>query len=212
MNEEIVKKGTTTVGILCKEGIVLAADRRATAGFFIADKKAQKIYEITPYLSLTMAGSVSDSQLLVKLARAEIALKSFRTEREPNVKECANLVAGMIYANVRRMSLIPGVSHFILGGVDKQGFHIYDLFADGSVTIVDDFVSSGSGSVMAYGVLETLYKNDLSVSEGVALAVKCINAALQRDAATGNGVDVVTITKDGIRKVLEKEVDATVKV
>jgi proteasome beta subunit len=210
--EELVKKGTTTVGLVCREGIVLAADRRATMGYLIADKKAQKIFAITDRMALTTAGNASDAQLLVKLIKAELSLKKLRTEREPNVKEAANLLAGMIYSNIRRMSLIPGISHFLLGGVDEEGFHLYDLFVDGSITPCDDYVSSGSGSVMAYGVLETLYKKDISVKDAVQLAIKAINAALQRDVNTGSGLDVVTITKEGVKKVIEKELDTTIKI
>jgi len=205
-NENVIKTGTTTVGIMCKEGVVLAADKRATAGNFISDKKAQKIYKINDSMALTTAGVVSDVQLLVKLIKAELNLKAVRTERKPNVKESVNLLAGLVYSNIRKMSMIPGISHFLFAGNDYEGFHLYDVYADGSLTKYDSYVSSGSGSVMAYGVLETLYKNDMKIDEGVKLAVKCINAALQRDSATGNGIDVVTITKDGIKKVLEKEI------
>ncbi len=184
-NENIMKTGTTTVGIMCKDGVVLAADKRATAGNLISDKKAQKIYKINDCMALTTAG---------------------RTEREANVKESVNLLAGLVYSNIRKMSMIPGISHFLFAGKDYKGFHLYDIYADGSLTKNDSYVSSGSGSVMAYGVLETLYKEGMNVDDGVKLAVKCINAALQRDSATGNGIDVVTITKEGIKTVLEKEI------
>ena len=206
-NENIMKTGTTTVGIVCKDGIVLAADRRATAGSMIVDKKAQKVFKINNSMALTTAGGVSDIQLLVKLLKAELALKSVRTEREPNVKEAVNLLAGMVYSNIRKMSMIPGVSHFLFGGFDSEGFHLYDVYPDGSLSKNDEFISSGSGSVMAYGVLETLYKSDIRTEEGIKLAVKCLNAALQRDSASGNGIDIMAITKEGVKNVLEKEIN-----
>ena len=205
-NENIMKTGTTTVGIMCKDGVVLAADKRATSGNLICDKKAQKIYKINDSMALTTAGVVSDVQLLVKLIKAELSLKNIRTEREANVKESVNLLAGLVYSNIRKMSMIPGISHFLFAGKDHEGFHLYDIYADGSLTKNDSYISSGSGSVMAYGVLETLYKEGMNVDDGVKLAVKCINAALQRDSATGNGIDVMTITKEGIKIVLEKEI------
>jgi proteasome beta subunit len=207
---QVMKTGTTTIGIMCKDGVLLAADKRATMGSFIADKKSEKIYKIDDTLALTTAGTVSDIQLLTKLIKAELKLKQIRTGRKPSVKEAANLLSGMIYSNIRKYSVIPGLSHFILGGVDDSGYHIYDLFVDGSLTEVDDYVSSGSGSVMAYGVLETLYKQGLTLKDGVPLAVKSLNAALQRDSGSGNGVDVVTITKEGYSKVFHKEIDTTV--
>jgi proteasome beta subunit len=204
-SNEQLKTGTTTVGIVCQDGLVLAADKRATAGYFIADKNAEKVHKITENMALTTAGAVSDIQLLIKLLKAEVKLKALRTKREPNIKECANLLAGMVFSNIRKFSAVPGVSHFILGGKDKFGFHLYDLYPDGSLTESDEYISSGSGSFMAYGVLDTLYKKDINVKQGIELAVKAINSALQRDCATGEGIVVFTITKEGVKKVLEKE-------
>lgn len=209
--EKELKTGTTTIGIVCKDGLILAADRRATAGYLVVNKRAKKIYKITDAMALTTAGTVSDVQLLIKLIKAETALKKVRTGRVSTVKETANLLGGLIYSNIRKISLIPGISHFILAGTDKEGFHMYDLFADGSVTEVEDYNATGSGSVTAYGVMEALYKKDLAVKEGVKLAVKAVNAALQRDIASGDGMDVVTITSKGIDFVLEKEINSNIK-
>ncbi len=205
-----VKKGTTTVGIVCKDGIILAADRRATAGTLIVDKKAQKIYTINDRVVVTIAGTVSDAQLLIKLLSAETRLKAIRTERDPNLKEIANMLAGLLYSNLRRFSLIPGITHFLLAGHDNEGLHLYDLFPDGSISIIDDYSTSGSGSVIAYGVLETQYRKDLSIEEGIKLAIRSINAALQRDSATGNGIDAVKVTERGVERVFEQEIEAKI--
>ncbi|MBS1266648.1 MAG: Proteasome subunit beta [Candidatus Woesearchaeota archaeon] len=207
MKEETLKTGTTTVGIVCKDGIVLAADKRATSGNLVVDKNAQKIHSINDNLVLTTAGSVSDIQLLIKLIKAQLKLKQLKTNRDPNIKESANLLSGIVYSNVRKMSMIPGVSHFVLGGKDKFGFHLYDLFADGSLTLCEEYIASGSGSVMAYGVLETLYEKELSVKKCIELAVKAINAAVQRDTASGQGIDVVTVTDKGVETVLKKKIN-----
>ena len=206
-----MKTGTTTVGIKCNEGIVLAADMRATAGNLIVTRKAEKIHEISDNMAVTIAGTVSDAQLLIKLIKAEIALKRIRTGMLPGVKETSNLLAGMIYSNIRKFSVIPGVAHFILGGVDDTGLYIYDLFPDGSITLCDEYISSGSGCVMAYGVLDTLYNKDMSLDDAKKLAIKAINAALQRDTATGNGLTLFVISKDGVNKIMEKEIDVTIK-
>ncbi len=211
MDEHTLKTGTTTVGIRCKDGVVLAADRRATAGYLIVMKKAEKVFAINDRMALTIAGGVSDAQLLTKLIKAELSLKMMRTDREVTVKEAANLLAGLIYSNVRRFSVIPGIAHFLMGGSDADGYHLYDLFADGSVNEVEDYVASGSGSVFTYGVLETLYAPTLSVNDGVELAVKAVNAAMQRDIASGQGIDVYTISKDGVKKAFEKTADTSVK-
>ena len=159
-----------------------------------------------------MAGTVSDAQLLIRLVQAEMRLKRMRTGQDVFVKETANLMARMVYNNIRKMSMIPGIAHFLMGGKDKDGTHIYEIFADGSIQQIDDFIGSGSGSVMAYGVLETMWNKNLSVEEGVKMAVQSINAALQRDSASGNGIDVVTVTSQGLKKVIEKELITKIEV
>jgi proteasome beta subunit len=207
-----LKTGTTTVALVCKDGIVLSADKRATSGYLVSFKKFDKIMQITDSIAVTVAGTVSDVQLLVKYIKAELRLKKIRTGRENTVKEAANLLGSLVYNNIRRMSMIPGISHFLIGGKDEFGYHLYDLSPDGSIVEIEDYVSSGSGSVMAFGVLETLFKNNLTVEEGIKLAVKSVNAAIQRDIASGNGLDVVTITKDGVKKVLTKEVNMRIEI
>jgi len=205
-NQDVLKTGTTTIGIVCKDGIILGADKRATAGNFIVDNKANKILEIADNMAITLAGLVSDAQLLTKLVKAEIKLKDVRTLRKTTVKEAGNLLSGIVYGNIRKMSMLPGVTHFLLGGVDDYGNHLFDIFADGSFTEIDKFVASGSGSVIAYGVLETLWKDEMTLDEGVKLVRKAINAALQRDSASGSGIDVLTISKNGgLKKVVHKD-------
>tara|TARA_Y100000034_G_scaffold101051_1_gene125024 strand:- start:7374 stop:8009 length:636 start_codon:yes stop_codon:yes gene_type:complete len=209
--ENTLKTGTTTIGIVCKDGIILAADKRATAGYLVVNKKEQKIHEVSNNMALTTAGTVSDIQLMVKLVRAEIKLKSIRVDREPTVKETANLLAGLVYQNIRKFSTIPGISHFLFAGVDKTGFTLYDIFPDGSLSKHDDYTCSGSGSVYAYGVLETLHSKDITIDQGIKLALKAINAAMQRDIASGNGIDILTITSTGVKRVMERELDTRLK-
>jgi proteasome beta subunit len=208
---KIMKTGTTTLAIKCKDGIILAADKRATAGNFIADKKVEKILEITSNMAITTAGSVSDIQMINKLIKAELRLKKVRTNRDVTTKEAANLLAGIVYQNIRAFSAIPGISQFIFAGVDNTGFHLYDIYPDGSLTESTDFVSTGSGSVMAYGVLETQYKPDISIEEATKLAIRSVNAALQRDSASGNGIDVAVIDKKGYRKLMTKELNTVIE-
>lgn len=209
--QDFVKHGTTTVGIFCKDGIVLAADKRATAGNFIAEKKVEKVLKITENIAVTIAGGVSDIQLLLKIIKAELNLKKIRTGFEPSVKEAANLLSTIIYNNIRKFSTIIAITAFIIGGKDTEGLHLYMLSPDGTLSIDDEFVSDGSGSMMAYGVLETLYEKNMSVNDGIKLAVKAINAAIQRDSASGEGIDVMTITDKGVKKVLTKTIDYSIK-
>lgn len=216
MKEEngTLKTGTTTVGIVCSDGIVLAADKKVTlGGGYIVNQDIEKVIILTDNIAVTMAGNVSDVQLLLKMLKAEIQIKKMRREKDGSVKEAANLLARMVYNNIRKMSMLPGVSHFILAGKDDTGLHLYDIYPDGSISEVKTFVASGSGSMAgAYSVFDTLYKEGISISEGIKLVVKAISAAMQRDVFSGGGVDVITITDKGIKKVLAKQLNTKLEI
>ncbi|MBS3117721.1 proteasome subunit beta [Candidatus Woesearchaeota archaeon] len=201
------KTGTTTIGLVCKEGIILAADRRVSAGYLIAKKDYEKVVPITDNIAVTIAGSVSDIQMVIKIIKAQIRLNKFRSGKEPLVREMANLLMTMVYGNIRRMTMIPSITAFLVGGFDNTGSHLFEISPAGSIIEFDDYVTDGSGSVFALGVLEANYKKDLSLQEGIKLALKALNAAMQRDMASGNGVDIYAITKEGAKKVFEKQID-----
>ena len=214
VNEDLkkhIKKGTTTVGIKCSDGIVLAADKRATlGGRIVSNKTVDKVFPISENIAVTMAGVVSDAQLITKLIKAELRLKKYRTGKDSSVRETSSLLGSIVYQNIRRMSPIMGITGFLMGGADEEGCHLYDIGVDGSVLEHDDYVTDGSGFMMAFGVLDTLYKKDIKVVDGVKLAVKAINAAMQRDTATGEGIDAYTITKQGVKKVFSGKLNTTI--
>ena len=212
MNHKVMKTGTTTVGIVCKDGIVLAADKRTSAGYLIANKNTLKISKIADYAAITHAGLVSDAQLLTKIIKAQIRLEHMRRNKPLYIKEIANLLANLLYANIRRMSMVPGIVGFLLGGKDSKGYCLYDLGIDGSITEFRDYASTGSGSVFAFGVLESSYKEGLTVEEGMKLAMKAINAAIQRDMASGGGIDILTITSKGIERAMDKQIETRLPV
>jgi len=209
MEDKKLKTGTTTLAIVCKDGLVVAADRRVTGGNFIFNKKFKKIMQISDDHLVTVAGSVSDVQLTVKIIRAQIKLDEMRRGKKLNTKEIANMMSGINYSALRSTFAI---SSFILAGKDDHGFKVYNIEPSGSVIEVDDYVGDGSGMMFATGVFESAYKEGMSVDEGIKLAVKAINASLQRDTASGNGIDVFTITTKGIKQVIDKELDTTLKV
>lgn len=210
--KDIIKKGTTTVGINCKDGIVLAADKRATlGGQIVANKKVEKVVKITDNVAVTTAGSVSDIQLVTKLLKAELNLKRIRTGKESCIKEVANLLGTIVYQNIRKFSPILAITGFLLGGKDNSGIYLYSISPDGSIMLEEDYATVGSGMLFAYGVLDTLYKENAPIQEGIKLGIKAVNAAMQRDTATGEGIDVVTITKEGVKKVLTRKVTYTVQ-
>jgi len=207
----VLKTGTTTIGVICKDGVVLGADKRATAGNFIVDSNTKKVQKITDTIALTTAGSVSDIQLMIKLIRAQLKLKELRVLKRSSVAEAVGLLSGMVYGNIRRMSMLPGVTQYVVGGVDDDGVHLFDIFPDGSLTRYTDYVTSGSGSVFALGVLDTLYNKEMTVEEGVELVKKSIKAAIRRDNASGDGITIMKITKDGSVEYSEENVKATME-
>ncbi|MFA4886630.1 MAG: proteasome subunit beta [Candidatus Nanoarchaeia archaeon] len=208
MEPMLFKTGTTTLGMVCKDGIVLAADKKMTlGGQIVSSKKFEKVLILNDQMAITFAGLVSDVQLLVKLIKAQLRLEELRKGKKVKIKEAANMLGNLVYNNVRKMSMIPGITGFLFAGVDMEGFHLYQLGADGSIAKYDDFVTDGSGMMYATGVLEGNYKKDLSVDDGVQLAVKAISASMERDTASGGGLDVVVITKDGTKKAMSKQLE-----
>ncbi|MBI4918395.1 proteasome subunit beta [archaeon] len=214
MNQELshktYKTGTTTLGIVCKDGVLLAADRRVTAGF-VAHKKFKKIVQIEENMAVTTAGSVSEAQLLSKLIRAELSLKNIQTNRKSTAKEVANLLAGLVYSNVRQSWMFQSIAAFLLAAKDDEGFYLYSLGPDGSLIQHEDYAFDGSGEMFAIGVLESHFKKGMTVSEAIKVAVKAINAAIQRDIYTGNGIDIITVTEKGLEWVKEEELIYSLK-
>jgi proteasome beta subunit len=206
LEKSIRKTGTTTVGIVCKDGIVLAADRRATSDFFIAQKDAQKIFKITDNIAITVAGVVSDIQLIIKLTKAELKLKSVRTRMMPTVKEAANLFASIVYQNIRKFSPIVGISAFIIGGKDSNGFGLYEVGPDGSIAEIKNYYTTGAyGSFIAYGILENQWKPNMSIEDGKKMALNVISTAIKRDASVGEGALYLIIDSKGVGEIKEEK-------
>ncbi|NMC07058.1 MAG: proteasome subunit beta [Candidatus Lokiarchaeota archaeon] len=194
MNE--LHTGTTTLGMVVKDAVILAADKRATAGFFIASKTADKIHPVARSIAMTIAGSVADAQYLIDLMSAEARLYELRTGKQPPVNTIVKILANELY---RAKYPMPYEVQHVVGGVDAEGPKLYDVGGDGSI-LKESYTSTGSGSVYAYGVLEDGYKEGMSVEGGIELAVKAVRAAISRDIFTGNGLDVFIITKEGIER------------
>lgn len=210
---ETLKTGTTIIGIKCKDAIVLAADKRMTlGGRIVSHREFDKIVQINDNIALCIAGGVADVQLLLKIIKAQLKLDELRNNKKLDVRSSANLLANLIYQNIRRFSAIPAITGFLLGGRDDDGIYLYNLGIDGALSEHNDYVADGSGFMFAIGVLESAYRKDMSMDDGVKLAVKSINAAIQRDTASGDGVDVVVVTKSGIKKVLTKKIEAKLSI
>ena len=190
-----LKTGTTTVGLIGKDCVVLASDQRATMGFLIANKTAKKIFKITDRIGATIAGSVADAQSIMDLLTAEAKLFEIQRGRPIRVKALTRLLSNIMFQG-RGLYMLQ----CLVGGFDDQGAQVYFTDYVGSV-IPDKFVSTGSGSPVALGVLEVGYKDDLTKKKAIELGVHAVAAAIERDAASGNSILVSVIDKDGYQEI-----------
>lgn len=215
ISKNVLKTGTLTIGIVCKEGIVLAADRRQSYGggngvAYIA-RSAKKIQELNEKLLATTAGNAADSRKVLEIIRAEIRLKELKTKSSLSVEEAANLLSNMVFQNIRTPSMIPSIAHFLLAGFDEKGIGLFDISPDGYLEKSEDYAATGSGIIQAHPILDSEYKKGMSLEEGIKLAIKCIKASTGRDPAVGEGVDVYTIKKGEIKQVIDQEFSLELK-
>ncbi len=200
-------KGTTTVGLLCKDGVVLATDKRATMGNLIADKEAKKLYKIDDYIAMTIAGSVGDAQSLVRILSAEAKLYKMRTGRNMPPLCCATLLSNILHGN----RYFPYYTQLILGGYDNlHGPKLFSLDPIGGLNEESTFTATGSGSPTALGVLEANYKKDMDIEKAKNLVVDAILSAMERDAFSGNGISLGIVDKDGVKIFSDEEVNKLV--
>jgi proteasome beta subunit len=185
-----VFKGTTTVGVLCDGGVVLASESRATMGNFIASSAAKKIYQVDDLVGLTTAGVVGDAQSLVRMVQVEARLFKMQRGEPMTVKAITSMLSNILAA--RRY--FPFMVQLVLGGMDRYGPKIYSLDALGGQIEERKIVSTGSGSPIAYGVLEAMYKPGIGIEEGTVLAARAIHTAMKRDSASGDKIELVRIT------------------
>ncbi len=208
IKNSVMKSNTSLVGIVCKDGVVMGADRRITAGSIIMGKNFQKVKPINNYLAISYTGSVADALLSEKLIAAELKLKELKTRTRPTIKEAANLIGMMLYRNIRTPSMVPSIVGILVGGVNEDGStELYTVEPAGGVYKVEDYDANfSSGMPYILGLLERQWKKDISVAQGVELAVEALKASTQRDSASGNGIDVFAITKDGVKHVVSQEI------
>ena len=196
-------EGTTTVGITCKDGVVFASERRASMGNLVAHKVAEKIFKIDNHIAATIAGSVADAQSLMKITSAETALYRLRNGKDISLEAAAAVSSNILHSS-------PAYVQTLIGGVDDTGASIYSLDAAGGM-IKDTFISTGSGSTFAYGVLEDRFHEDITVEEAKELALRAIKAATERDTYSGNGFLVAEVTKDGYKMLEKEEVESIIE-
>lgn len=194
------KTGTTVVAIKTKDGVVIASDKRVSCGYLVYSKEGEKIIKITDNIVIAAAGVYADLQFLAKILSANLKLKELRSGKKVTAREAAYFLSAMMYA--RR--LLPYLVEVIVAGKDNGGFGIYTLDPAGSIIEEKKFIATGSGMMFALGILEAEYKEDLSLEEAKELARKAIYTAIQRDMASGDGIEIVSITDEGIERELIK--------
>ena len=195
--------GTTTVGLIFAGGVILATEKRATMGYMIASKRAKKVYQIADRIGMTIAGGVGDAQQLARIITVECNLYQIRRSRAITVGAASTLLSN--YLNQNRY--FPYYVQLLVGGIDEHGPSVYSVDAMGGATKEEDIVSTGSGSPMAYGVLEDRYRPDMSEEEATESAVRALKSVMKRDAGSGEGIHVVIITKEKYHVLGEDQVN-----
>jgi proteasome beta subunit len=195
-------KGTTTLAIKCVDGVIMATDTRATMlPGFVAHKKVKKVYQITRNIGMTMAGVPAEALNILDILKANASIYNLQRRREAPVSSIANLAATVLFSQ----RYYPYAVQIIVGGYDSEGYHLYSLDPFGSA-IEDDMIATGSGSPVAYGVLESGYNKQMTLKEGLSLAANAIRSAMKRDIYTGDSFDIATVTKDqGFSELTEQE-------
>jgi proteasome beta subunit len=194
----LVLRGTTTIGVVCKDGVILASDTRVTMGFYVAHKHGKKIYKIDDHIAMTIAGSVADAQKSVDILVANAQLYKLNMGRPLPVNSAARLIANLLFAARAQLQ-----TQVLIGGVDNTGPHVFFIDQFGSLT-EEKCVATGSGSPIAYGILEDRYKEDASVKEFLPVIVKAVNSAMKRDAASGDSFNVAIIDEKGYRELADE--------
>lgn len=188
-----MKTGTTTVGLTCKDAVILGTDKRASMQYFVSSKRAKKLHEIQKHLYMTIAGSVADAQNLVDVLRAETSLYQYEKDKKVPVKAAGKILANTLFQN----KMTPYQVGLILGGVtEEEGPTLLDIGAYGSI-LPEKYCAVGSGQNFSYGVLEAKYKDDLSIEEGKQIVIRAVKSSIIRDMASGNGIDIAVIKKEG---------------
>lgn len=203
--EEKILHGTTTVGIKAKDGVVLCADMRASAGYFIANNNTMKIQKIDEHAGMTMAGGVADAQNITDILRYHANIHRIQKQEPIPIKSLTRLTSLIFHQNRG----YPFIADILVGGYDSSGPALFNIDMFGSVE-EKTYVTTGSGSPVAYGLLEEEYHDDLTVEEAKVIALRAVKAAITRNIGTGDGINVSIIDKDGFRLLTKEQKKASI--
>lgn len=209
LDKHVLKTGTLTIGIVCKDGIILAADNRQTyasgnAVAYIAGQ-SEKVSPINERIIVTTAGGASDSRRVIKLVKAELRLKELKSKKKVSLKQVASLMSNMLFQNIRQPSMIPSIAHFLIAGYDDSGVSLYDASPDGYLQKIETYQATGA-PFESLGIFDVEYKKEITLKEGIELAKKVFNATKGRQPGVGDGFDIYTVKKGEIKKVSSQKV------
>jgi len=197
---QLILKGTTTIGLVCKNSVVLASDTRVTMGSYVAHKHGKKIYKIDDHLAMTISGGVADAQRTVDILKINAQLYKLNMDRPMPVSSAARLIANLLFSS----RYAPLIAQVLIGGMDDTGPHVFSLDPFGSLT-EEKCVATGSGSPIAYGILEDRFKEDMPAKEVLPVIVKAVDSAMKRDTASGDSFNVAVIDVKGYRELTKEE-------
>jgi proteasome beta subunit len=204
---ENVKHGTTTLGVICTDGVVMGSDVRATYGNYIASSEAVKIHKIDDNLGMTIAGGVGDAEYLVKILRVQNELYRMDESKPLSPKSATSILSIILQEN----KMFPYMVQLVIGGLNKGVPEIYSIDPYGGYTKESRFASTGSGSVTALGYIESVYREDLSTQDAAKHVAKALRIAMKWDSATGDGIKLVSITKKGYKEYTNDEIEKFAK-
>ena len=200
-------KGTTTVGLVCTDGVVIAADSRATMDTFIASTEARKVWKIDENLGMTIAGLVGDAKEMIRILKIQNEIYKMNERKQMSPRSAATLLSIILQEN----KMMPFYVQLIVGGVEDGKGYVYNLDAAGGYTQESRFTATGSGSLTALGYLEDSYRPGLTTKDAIKIAAKALLIAMQRDSATGNNLTIAAITSKGYEEYTQKDVEKMAK-
>lgn len=200
---EKIMKGTTTIGVVCADGVVLGADSRATMDSFIASSESKKVWKIDNNLAITIAGGVGDAQELIRILKTQNEIYKMNENRPLSPKSAASLLSVVL----QQSKMMPFYVGLIVGGIEDDIIQLYNLDAFGGNVEASKFTATGSGSLTALGYIEEAYKKGITTKEGIRIVAKALAIAMRRDSATGDHMTIAVINKSGYTEYTEKEVE-----
>ncbi|MEM3186664.1 MAG: archaeal proteasome endopeptidase complex subunit beta [Conexivisphaerales archaeon] len=204
--KNVAQTGTTTLGIICQDAVVLATDSRVTMGNYIAHHKGKKLHLIDEHMGITIAGVVADAQNIIDVLRYYAKIYRVEHQKPMPISSAARLAANVFF----NQRYYPYIVQSLIGGYDENGPGLYNVDLFGTLTN-ERFASTGSGSPVVYGILESGYRESMSLNEALRLAAKGVTYAMKRDSASGDSIDIAVIDSKGFRELNQQEKESLLR-